>query len=143
MIRRATLEDTDRLIEMGRRFVSETTYSTLVSADPQRVAGLVFDLLDNPSAVVLVSGSDATLTGMIAAIAYEHPFSGEQTAFEIVWWVDPEARGQGVRLLRAAEEWARERGAKRMQMVAPNGRVGELYARLGYAAVETSYQRSL
>jgi GNAT superfamily N-acetyltransferase len=93
--------------------------------------------------VILVSGSDATITGMIAMLAYDHPFSGERMAFEVVWWVEPEARGDGVRLLRAAEDWAMEQGIGKMQMVAPNERVGALYERLGYLPVETSYQRSL
>jgi GNAT superfamily N-acetyltransferase len=64
-------------------------------------------------------------------------------AFEVVWWVEPEARGDGVRLLRAAEDWAIEQGIGKMQMVAPNERVGALYERMGYLPVETSYQRTL
>ena len=143
MIRRATEEDTGRLVEMGRRFVAETAYRDLIAVQPEKLAGVITTMLANPEAVVLVSGLDATLTGMIALLVYDHPYSGERMAFEAVWWVEPEARGDGVRLLRAAEQWARERGAIAMQMVAPNERVGNLYARLGYAPVETSYQRSL
>ncbi len=143
MIRRATLEDRARLIEMGQRFVAETPYAGLITIDPERLAVTVGSLLENPHAAVFVSGSDATLTGMIALLAYDHPFSGERTAFEVVWWVEPEARGDGVRLLRAAEGWARDQGIKKMQMVAPDARVGGFYQRMGYSPVETSYQRSL
>lgn len=143
MIRRATIEDRDRLMEMGQRFVSETPYAGLISIDPARLSDSVGNLLANPDGAVFVSGSDATLTGMIAMLAYDHPFSGERTAFEVVWWVEPEARGDGVRLLRAAEQWARDLGIRKMQMVAPTARVGEFYARMGYAPVETSFQRSL
>jgi GNAT superfamily N-acetyltransferase len=143
VIRRATADDAGRLVEMGQRFVAETEYSGLIAARPECLAQTVASVLENPNGVVLVSGSDASVTGMIAMLAYNHPFSGERTAFEVVWWVEPEARGDGVRLLRAAEDWAKEQGATAVQMVAPNDRVGALYQRLGYAPVETSFQRSL
>jgi GNAT superfamily N-acetyltransferase len=143
MIRPATSEDTARVVEMAQRFVAETEYSDVIALQPDRVAATVERLIANPDATVLLSGSDATITGMIAMLAYDHPFSGERTAFEVVWWVEPEARGDGLRLLRAAEEWARGRGATAVQMVAPSQRVGELYIRLGYAPVETSFQRRL
>lgn len=133
----------DRLIEMGRRFVEETAYNGRVVVDPERVAETVVNVVRSPDGIVLVSGSDASISGMIAVIVYPHPFSGERIATELVWWVDPEARGDGIRLLRAAEAWAREVGAVRMQMVAPDERVGALYRRMGYEPVETSYQRSL
>lgn len=143
MIRRATEDDMPRLLAMGKRFAAETDYRRFMEVDPARLAGTIFDLLNNPDGAVFVSGNDATITGMIALLLFEHPFSGERTVFELVWWVDPESRGDGVRLLRAAEEWGRESGVRKMQMVAPNDRVGALYRRLGYEAVETSYQRSL
>ncbi len=142
MIRRATADDTGRLIEMGQRFVRETTYNGIIAIDPERMARVIAGILANPDGVLLVSGADK-LTGMIGMVVYDHPFSGERTAFEIVWWVEPEARGDGVRLLRAAEDWATERGAVVMQMVAPTDRVAHLYIRLGYAPVETSFQRRL
>jgi GNAT superfamily N-acetyltransferase len=128
---------------MGARFISETDYAGIISVNPDRLSASVKAVADNPDGVILVSGSDATITGMIAMLAYDHPFSGERMAFEVLWWVEPEARGDGVRLLRAAENWAIEQGIGKMQMVAPNERVGALYERMGYLPVETSYQRSL
>jgi GNAT superfamily N-acetyltransferase len=128
---------------MGARFISETDYAGIISVNPDRLSASVKAVADNPDGVILVSGSDATITGMIAMLAYDHPFSGERMAFEVVWWVEPEARGDGVRLLRAAEDWAIEQGIGKMQMVAPNERVGALYERMGYLPVETSYQRTL
>ena len=142
-VRKALISDMDRVIEMALRFVAETPYGEYITIRPDRLALTVSSLMANPDAAILVSENGSRLTGMIGMMAYDHPYSGERTAFEVVWWVDPESRGDGVRLLRAAEEWAREHGAIKAQMVAPNERVGALYARLGYTPVETSYQRSL
>ena len=143
MIRRATPDDTGRLIEMGQRFVAETEYAGMIVVRPERLAATIAGVLAHPDGVILVSDTEGGVSGMIAMLVYDHPYSGERMAFEVVWWVDPEARGGGVRLLKAAEQWARERGSIAMQMVAPNEQVGALYRRLGYSPVETSFQRSL
>jgi GNAT superfamily N-acetyltransferase len=143
LIRRALPGDMERLVEMAQRFVAESEYARFVSIDPDRLSRTITDIAMSEDGALLVSEVEGRPTGMIAMVAYDHPYSGERTAFEVVWWVEPEARGDGLRLLRAAEEWGREVGAKNIQMVAPNERVGTLYRRLGYAAVETSFQRSL
>lgn len=143
MIRKAVADDMARLVEMGQRFAAETEYAAFISIDADRLAQTIANVTASPDGAVLVSEAGDKAKGMIAMIVYDHPYSGQRTAFELVWWVDPEARGDGVRLLRAAEEWARDQGATAMQMVAPNERVGALYRRLGYEPVETSFQRSL
>lgn len=142
-IRPASVTDVPRLIEMGARFIAETAYRDLVSANPTRMTDIVSSVMDSPDGVVLVSETNAHVTGMIGVMVYAHPFSGERTGFDLFWWIDPEARGHGVRLMRAAEQWASDHGATKMQMVAPNPRVETLYERLGYQAVEVAYQRSL
>ena len=64
-------------------------------------------------------------------------------AGEVVYWVDEDARGAGVRLLKAAEAWGRAHGAAFMQMISPNPRVDTFYERMGYAPVERTFQRAL
>lgn len=143
MIRRAEPQDIPQIVAMGVRFATESEYARHFLVRPEVIARTVAHVASSEDGAIFVSGSDATLTGMIALVAFEHPFSGERIASELVWWVEPEARGDGLRLLRAAEEWARATGAVRVQMVAPNDRVGALYERLGYAKLETYFQRSL
>jgi GNAT superfamily N-acetyltransferase len=143
MIREATLADLPRLVEMGVRFIAQTAYAELVQADPERMQSIAEGVLEASNGTVFVSEHDGTITGMIGVLVYPHPFSNEPTGFDLFWWVEPEARGHGVRLMRAAEAWAKARGATKMQMVAPSPRVEELYARLGYRPIEVAYQRSL
>lgn len=143
MIRQANVGDLERILEMGVRFITETSYAKFLLPSPEAISQSVVNLMTNPAAVILLSGSDATVTGMIGMLSFEHPFSGEKVASETFWWVDPESRGDGIRLLVAAEKWAKDLGATKVQMVAPNERVGEIYSRLGYSPVETMYQRTL
>lgn len=143
-IREATGADAPRLLAMGQRFLAETPYRDLITPDEECVSRVIGQVMGSPDGVVFVSqATGGAVTGMIGVLLQAHPFSGEPTGFELVWWVDPEVRGHGIRLLRAAEEWAASHGATHMQVVAPNPRVEQLYQRLGYHAIEVAYQRRL
>lgn len=143
MIRQATEADIPRLIEMGLQFVAQTSYKDRIVIDPEKLAETIRLLLANPAGTILVAEKDGAVKGMIAMASHSHPFSGETIACEVVWWVDPDARGDGIRLLKAAEDWGRDIGAKRIQMIAPDLRVAQTYERLGYELIESSFQRSL
>jgi GNAT superfamily N-acetyltransferase len=141
MIRAAIASDVPRLVEMGRRFRAETGYAKHLAENPAKMAELAQQLAD--AGCLLVSERDDQIVGMIGFIVYPHFLSGETTGGEVFWWVEPEHRGEGVKLLREAERVARTAGAKTMQMIAPTDRVATLYQRLGYEFVEASYQRAL
>lgn len=145
MIREATLADIPRLVEMGRRFISESSYKNHLGENPEQMKTLAEQIISNPKGRILVSEKDGRLTGMLALIVFPQHFSGELIAGEVFWWVDPEARKgrTGLKLMRKAEEIAVELGAEKMQMVAPTDRIGDLYKHLGYTQVESTYQRNL
>lgn len=143
-IRPATVADVPRLVALSCRFRAETAYRALVADDPGQHAALFTQLVEGPTSVVLVADEAGLVVGVIACVLQPHHFSGQRTASEVIWWVEPEARGAGLRLKRAAERWAAECGAVQIQMSAPatlaGARVGRLYQRRGYRPVETIYQ---
>lgn len=141
MIRTATESDIPRLVEMGRRFRRETTYERFLADNPGRMAELGKQLLAVNG--LILSERDAEPTGMLGSIIHSHFISGERVAGEVFWWVEPEHRGEGLRLLQEAENRGRKAGAKYMHMIAPNERVSRLYERLGYEWVEATYQKTL
>lgn len=142
MIREATEADVDSIVAMGRRFLSETRYRGTIADNPAQMAVLARNLITNEVGVLLVSEAAGVLTGMFGAFLYVHPISGERMATELFWWVQPEHRGHGIRLLKHAERWARGQGAKALQMIAPTPDVEAIYSALGYSQVETAYQRT-
>lgn len=143
MIRPAVLKDIPDLIRMGEEFHSLTPYrESLSPIDPDRAGKLLEDLIAHENGCVLVLETDR-LIGMIGLFVYPHAFTGEMVAGELFWWVTPETRGSGVKLLRRAESWAKEQGAKRFHMVAPNDHVGRFYRRLGFKSMEEHYQKDL
>jgi GNAT superfamily N-acetyltransferase len=141
MIREATEQDIPRIIEMGLRFNQNSPYKSLLLADSAQMRDLAGKLI--PAGGILISEQGEKAVGMIGFYVYPHFLSGETVAGEIFWWMEPENRGHGKDLLRAAEARARAAGAKKMQMIAPDERVGVLYRRLGYGYVESTYQKSL
>lgn len=146
-IRDATTADVPALIRMARAFLEATPYGRMFKATPESLEALLAFLfqLGDRGAILLAVDDDGQPFGMLVIVAAETPFDGRLYADEIVWWVDPTGRGQlraGPLLLRAAEEWARERKCYMVKMVAPiPSTVGGFYERLGYSAIETAYAK--
>lgn len=140
MVREATADDVPRLVEMGARFIAETGYSAHLTASTEQMKTTA-EWIIATGGMVFVFEVDGRVVGMVAVMVYPHPFSGELTGNELFWWVEPEHRGGGYRLMRAAERWCEARGAVAMQMVAPNQKVADFYARCGYVPLEQVYQR--
>lgn len=144
MIRRATGRDVEGILRMGLRFHAESRYAAAMTPNVEQLARLLEYLLEFGFLLVLERNGD--VVGMLAAHALPNPVSGELVASEVAWWVDPEYRGGSgaVRMLVEFEEWAEERGAFLVQMIAPAGSsIGRLYMRRGYEQLETTWQRRL
>lgn len=145
IIREATLEDVPRIVELGRKFIANGPYKDQLD-NPAQADHIARWMIGNQKAKVLVAQMDGTIQGMIAFIIYPHYFTGQPTANEMIWYVEPEARAGGIamRLMHAAESLAKEMGAIRMQFTAPTAEIGKLYERwCGYHQVEISYERTL
>jgi hypothetical protein len=145
IIREATALDATRIVEMGRKFFLSGPYRAQLEDKPDRFLGFTSALIGNPNARVLVA-EDASgfVVGVLAILISPHYLSGELVGVELIWYVEPEHRGQvSLELFWAAEKLAKEMGAVRMQFTAPNEQVGAIYKRLHYTQLEVGYQRSL
>ena len=144
-IREAASHDVEAIVAMGVHFIAGTTYGDHLSINPLQLRDFAGRCVSGGlgESAILLSEEDGVTTGMIGLLVAPHPFSGDRTASELFWWVEPSHRGHGLRLMRAAEAWAVQHGAARLQMVAPNERVAKLYRARGYTQLESTYQRSL
>ena len=143
MIRAATPDDIDQIAVLGERFITESHYGRLIGLNPKALRSVAEMLIREDHGLLLVDEFYGELAGMIGMIATIHPTSWEPVASELFWYVPPEVRGGGIKLLFAAERWARENGMKRCIMIAPNERVSSLYIRLGYDELETQFIKQL
>jgi ribosomal protein S18 acetylase RimI-like enzyme len=93
-------------------------------------------LLGDPRAAVLVAVEDHRVVGMATAQLLVSTAEGELSALVEDVVVDPEARGRGVgaQLVAQCEEWARSRGATRLQLLADRDNAAALrfYDRAGW-----------
>lgn len=141
MIRVAIEADLPRLVEMGQRFRSESTYSKFLADNPERMMQLGRQLLAADGLLVLEKAGQ--IIGMIGYIIHSHFISGEIVAGEVFWYVEPEVRGDGLKLVDEAKRRARVAGAKFLDMVAPSERVARLYKHLGYEWMESTHRIAL
>jgi len=143
IMRFAKAGDVPRLVDMGLRFIEESSYNGRLAKNRHALEKLMLRLIEQPDGYLAVSERLGILTGMIGCAAYVHPWSGEWIAGELFWWVEPEHRGSGVSLMGAAERWANDKDCVRFQMIAPNERLANLYEARGYMKLEEAWQKDL
>lgn len=100
-----------------------------VPVDRSWTAGILAKLITSPDAAVWVSGG-----GFIAGSLQPTVISPALIAMEHGWWARD---GSGLRLLRAFEAWAHERGALLTQL--STGPTGLDLTRLGYRLAERAW----
>lgn len=144
-VRPATLADVPAVVAMAERFYATTSYAGWAEFNPSTVESLAANLAENH--VMLLAEDDGVVCGMVGLFVAPFMFNaGKVAAYEVVWWVNPEAQGQGAgkALLAAIEPACRAKGADAIQMVhlaSSPPQAAEIYARMGYAHTESSWTK--
>lgn len=145
MVRALTVSELPEAALMGPEFFAEGKLPGRFV--PDIFVGKWTSLIDGGIGFILGLFRDGKLSGAFGGIVAEDLNDGDLVANECFWFVTPEARGRGFELLLAYEEEARKRGAKRCSMIhllsLQPEKLGELYERRGYRAIETSYFKEL
>lgn len=119
---------------MGRKFHEASGQPC--PFDPDGLAEFVSGMIDSPQAAIFLT--EAGMIGGVLAPAYCSP--GWSMAVELFWWSEDR---QGLRLLRAFEEWAHESGAQEVRMTTLHSlpSAARILSRRGYGATEISYSK--
>lgn len=150
-IRFATLNDVPALVEGGRRMHALTRFRRF-DYDERRVAAAFSDLITKGQSkyVFLVAqGSSGGIVGALIGVLEQHIFSDQLTASVMHYDVLPEARsgGHGVRLLKAFEQWCRNRKVSEISLGVNSGEsfetVGRFVSRMGYEKVGGNFSKEL
>lgn len=140
-VRQAVPVDLPRLIEMGRNFFLASKYSDVTTFSETWFAASMKKVMEEGVLVVATKGRE--VVGMAAALVYPFYFSGEMTAQEMFWWVEPEHRGVGMELLEALIDGVKDRGAKSLSMIALDAldveKVSGIYEKEGFRPSERSF----
>jgi len=146
-VRHAKLEDVPAIVEMSAKFYATTTYAQWAEFNPETVHDLASNLMENH--VMLVAEDGDQLVGMVGLFAAPFMFNSDVcAAYEVVWWVDPDAQGRGAgkALLAAIEPACAEKGCRAIQMVhlsTSPPQAAAIYERTGYRHSESSYTKVL
>ena len=145
-VRNATLADLPAIVSMSAKFYATTDYTAFSDFCPGTVTGLATTLIEHGVMLVAEAGEVVGMAGLfVAPFMFNHARKG---AYEVVWWVEPEAQGAGAgkALLAAIEPACKAKGCHAIQMVhlaTSPAQAGALYERMGYRHTESSYTKVL
>lgn len=141
MIRDADDSDIPALLRIGVKFAAAAGLKDTVGFNEASLATTLQMLIDNPLGILLITED---LTGAAGGLVHPSIFNhAHMTGQELFWW----AEGQGMALLDAMEQRARELGAQTWSMITLEAirpqATGRLYQRRGYQPLEHSYIKRL
>lgn len=132
MIRRATPDDMEHVVELGRAFHAYSPWRG-VSYDHDAIRAFVAGCIET-GAIFL---SETGMCGGLVSPLYFNP--AFRIGVEFFWW----APDGGSALRQAFEDWAREEGAQGVQFSALSDEhlpaVTRIYRRSGFAPAETAF----
>ena len=144
IIRKATIDDLDQIVEMANRFIAFAPHLSLIRHSADDIVNTVKSVLE--SGIIFVIDVDGRAVGILAAMMTSVWYSpSTKLAAEIMWWVNEEHRGTiaSIKLIRTYENWAREQGAQIIAMcdlvIKGHEPVGTTLNRLGYEMSERTY----
>lgn len=141
MIRPAVETDKTQVIELARLFIDGMISESMVF--DEAAANAHFDLLFKVAKCLLYE-IDGKVVGLIAGIVSAKYFCSGKSLQEIVWFVHPDHRTVGVRLLRAFEQLARDEGCDDVMLTHLEGNdLSGIYEKLGYKRVQTTYLKGV
>lgn len=144
-VRKATEADVPQIVDMAAKFYATTSYSEWADYCPESVEAIALTMMQ--TGVMLVAEEGETLVGMVGLVITPFLFNtAHKAAYEVVWWVDPEAQGRGAgKALLAAIEPACE-GCSAIQMVHLHNsppQAAAIYERMGFRHTESSFTKTL
>lgn len=113
MIRSATVNDLDRLLEMAKSCHEESPTYGLLSFSDEKVSSWLLEYMASPNGVVFVCERDQKIIGLVVAAVGEHWGSDDLVGVEEFLFVDKAYRGgmAAARLIATMAEWCRIKGA--------------------------------
>lgn len=149
-IRPATHDDIDALLAMGEKFFLFSRFAQFANFDRDTARASITALIGAEVGVCLVAVIDGEVVGGIVGALAPLWFAPTcLSATEFAWWVSEEHRGgtAGIKLLRAFEQWAKNKGAAMVSMsdlvIEGATPAGRLFEKLGYTVIERSHVKKV
>lgn len=144
MIKKAAAEEILAVAMMAKNFEDHTDF---VRVDPGYTTKVYVDLINKDEGVVFVIEKDGRIVGGIGGLFGPDLHYPRTIAVETFWFVLPEYRGEGLKLMAEFEKWAAEKKCDcvaMIHMVDSHPEILEkIYKRKGYQLIESHYLKVL
>ena len=144
MIRKPTEKEFYEVATMASNFEDHSSH---VKVDPDHTVKVYGELVKSGVGVVFVIVKDGAVVGGIGGLKGPDLHYPRTIAVETFWFVLPEHRGEGLKLLAEFERWAVEKKCDCVAMIHLSDShpkvLEKIYKRKGYHLVENHYLKVL
>jgi GNAT superfamily N-acetyltransferase len=146
-IQQITVEQLPALSGLAESFYSSSAVLSAAPFQLEKFVEMWRELIALERGVIFLLMDREQPVGAFGGILHLEQYSDKPIASEFFWFVQEEARGRGILLMREFEKWARERGAREFRMIhladSMPERLKDFYLRDGFHVVETAYAKEL
>ena len=146
IVRKATPSDLPQYAELAQAFHAASPMHGSIGFDVQGYSDFYLTSLENDNMGVWLAEIDGTIVGICGALAYPLYFNPSAVAVqELWWWLTPAARGSGAggKMFKQIEQWAKDRNASALFMIALEDnkakKMENLYIRAGFKPMERTF----
>ena len=149
IIRRATEKDLDVYCNLLAKFHKASPVRNFARPDALKTFDFLKSSLEKDDIILLLGELDGEIVGITAGLLYPLFFSKCMVVQELWWWLTPKARGKGFgkALFEAIENWAKEKGADALFMIAleddRSKQMEKIYLKAGFKPMERTFVKEL
>jgi len=150
IVRNATEADLDQYIVLANDFHNASPMNGIAEFDIEGYASFYKNALNNPDVGIWLAEIDSKIVGITGALVFPLYFSPTHlVAQELWWWLTPTARGSGAgaKMFKQIEQWAKEKNAKSLFMIALEDdraeKMEKIYIRAGFTPLERTFVKEV
>lgn len=145
-VRRATQADLPQYLGHAQAFHAASPMHGAIAFDPEGYSQFYLSSLENDNVGIWLAEIDGEIVGICGAVAYPLYFNPSALVVqELWWWLTPAARGTGAgkQMFSEIEQWAKEKRAAALFMIALEDnrakKMENLYIRAGFKPMERTF----
>jgi RimJ/RimL family protein N-acetyltransferase len=145
-VRKAIATDLEQYVKLARDFHEASPMHGVADFDEQGYSNFFLQSIIDPNVGIWLAEINNEIVGITGALVYPLYFSPTNlVAQELWWWLTPASRGSGAggKMFKQIEQWAQEKSAKALFMIALEddraAKMEKVYARAGFKPLERTF----
>lgn len=145
-VRKATEADLPQYLVLAQAFHAASPMHGAIEFDVLGYSQFYLSSLQNDSVGIWLAEIDGQIVGICGAVAYPLYFNPAALVVqELWWWLTPASRGSGAggQMFEQIEQWAKEKNAAALFMIALEDnrakKMENLYIRAGFKPMERTF----